>query len=319
MPVGVLRSCLNQQSLQIPVERCFIPGNLTYLTWYPFSLSASCKSWHCDVFPDLSSPSITTRHPRFFRVDAIDMMNSAWDTFTNHWGAGGSYRLDRMPRPRNLPNVFELDNHSNCVFDTKAFMEGTNGEISRLPTEMLSFTLTQLKLSPRTNLRLGTLLGQGRPPITTPHYVVPTSRGIVPHLSHDIMQRQTSISMAHVALEDCKTIVLLEQLSLTLCLQMMTSCRKITKSPSFRDACVCEWIATASVHCTSREGTIYSRASENTRHPMPYFKHKLGNFCINVGRVQVSGCGGLHQGLQLFARGYQCQSSRSDGKRQKQR
>jgi hypothetical protein len=117
-----------------------------------------------------------------------------------------------MPRPRNLPNIFELENHSNCVFDTKAFMEGTNGDISRLPTEMLSFTLRQLKLSPQTNLRLGTLLRQGRPPITTPHYVVPTSRGIVPHLSHDILQRHTSISVAHVALEDCKTIVLLEQL-----------------------------------------------------------------------------------------------------------
>ncbi len=68
---------------------------------------------------------------------------------------------------------------------------------------MLSFSLAHAKPS-TIGPRAGQLTRVGRKAIKTPHYVVTTSRGVVPHISHDTMQKHTSVSSVYLALEDCK-------------------------------------------------------------------------------------------------------------------
>ncbi|ETI24612.1 hypothetical protein G647_03981 [Cladophialophora carrionii CBS 160.54] len=70
-----------------------------------------------------------------------------------------------------------------------------------LPDEMLRFVLQHFPAS-ECAARLGQLTLRGRKPISTPHYVVPTSRGVIPHLSHDNVQKHTKISAVYVPLED---------------------------------------------------------------------------------------------------------------------
>ncbi len=52
--------------------------------------------------------------------------------------------------------------------------------------------------------RLGLLQFPGRMPIQTPHYIAISSRGVVPHLTQDMMQDQTSITGIYAGLEDCE-------------------------------------------------------------------------------------------------------------------
>ncbi|KAL2825962.1 tRNA-guanine(15) transglycosylase-like protein [Aspergillus cavernicola] len=71
----------------------------------------------------------------------------------------------------------------------------------QLADKMFNFTLsgsTASVLAPR----LGRLAMAGRKPISTPHYIPLTSRGVVPHLSHDVMQDNTSIGSLFIGLED---------------------------------------------------------------------------------------------------------------------
>ncbi|KIX09660.1 uncharacterized protein Z518_00741 [Rhinocladiella mackenziei CBS 650.93] len=81
-------------------------------------------------------------------------------------------------------------------------MEHMNGtSLPQLPEEMLKFVLQHAAAS-ETSARLGQLTFRGRPPISTPYYIVPTSRGVVPHLSQDNLQKHTGISAVFVPLED---------------------------------------------------------------------------------------------------------------------
>lgn len=41
--------------------------------------------------------------------------------------------------------------------------------------------------------------------IETPHYVAVTSRGVVPHVSPDVLRKHTRIGAAYFGLEDCKS------------------------------------------------------------------------------------------------------------------
>ncbi|RAL09147.1 tRNA-ribosyltransferase family protein [Aspergillus homomorphus CBS 101889] len=66
------------------------------------------------------------------------------------------------------------------------------------PQEMLKFTSTASILTPR----LGRLAVAGRKPISTPHYIPLTSRGVVPHITQDVMRDQTAIGSVFVGLED---------------------------------------------------------------------------------------------------------------------
>ncbi|KAL4759450.1 tRNA-ribosyltransferase family protein [Aspergillus foveolatus] len=69
---------------------------------------------------------------------------------------------------------------------------------------MLNFSISRSSaavLSPR----LGRLTIAGRKPILTPHYIPLTSRGVVPHLAHDVMRDNTSIGSLYIGLEDFPT------------------------------------------------------------------------------------------------------------------
>ncbi len=71
--------------------------------------------------------------------------------------------------------------------------------------EGMNFSL----LSPSTTRmapRLARLALKGRNAINTPHYVAITSRGVVPHLSQDMVKKHTNLGGAYVALEDCKLL-----------------------------------------------------------------------------------------------------------------
>jgi queuine tRNA-ribosyltransferase len=51
--------------------------------------------------------------------------------------------------------------------------------------------------------RVGTLALAGRQAIATPNLVPLTSRGTVPHISHDMVRKETSINSLYIGLEDC--------------------------------------------------------------------------------------------------------------------
>jgi queuine tRNA-ribosyltransferase len=52
--------------------------------------------------------------------------------------------------------------------------------------------------------RFGRLSIQGRRDIETPNFFAVTSRGVVPHLTPDVLSAYTQIGGVHMALEDCK-------------------------------------------------------------------------------------------------------------------
>lgn len=54
--------------------------------------------------------------------------------------------------------------------------------------------------------RLGKLSLPGRNTIDTPTLTAVTSRGVVPHLTPEVVSKYTSISTAYMALEDCMKI-----------------------------------------------------------------------------------------------------------------
>ncbi|OAL38077.1 hypothetical protein AYO20_02529 [Fonsecaea nubica] len=81
-------------------------------------------------------------------------------------------------------------------------MEHVGGaSLTQTPDDMFKFVLQQTSI-PECASRLGQLTLRGRHSISTPHYVVPTSRGVVPHLSQDNLQKHTNISAVYVPLED---------------------------------------------------------------------------------------------------------------------
>lgn len=53
--------------------------------------------------------------------------------------------------------------------------------------------------------RLGRLSIQGRRDLETPNFFAVTSRGVVPHLTPDLISAHAHIGGVHMALEDCKS------------------------------------------------------------------------------------------------------------------
>lgn len=78
-----------------------------------------------------------------------------------------------------------------------------HGSMAQLPDEMLRFVVESGTHS-LPGPRVGQLLARGRPPIATPHYAPATSRGVVPHLSPDVLEKHTAISAVYMGLEDCE-------------------------------------------------------------------------------------------------------------------
>lgn len=54
--------------------------------------------------------------------------------------------------------------------------------------------------------RLGKLALPGRRAIDTPNFTAVTSRGVVPHLTPDIVSKYTFLNSAYMALEDCMMV-----------------------------------------------------------------------------------------------------------------
>jgi queuine tRNA-ribosyltransferase subunit QTRTD1 len=81
--------------------------------------------------------------------------------------------------------------------------ERTADRLSRLPPEMLAFTLKQA-VSNTVGPRVGELLRKGRAAINTPHYIATASRGVVPHVSPDVLAKSTAVSAVYMPLEDCE-------------------------------------------------------------------------------------------------------------------
>ncbi|KAK5038087.1 hypothetical protein LTS07_001555 [Exophiala sideris] len=83
-------------------------------------------------------------------------------------------------------------------------MEDANGAPVVQPSEdMLKFVLQQHATASESAARIGQLALRSRPSINTPNYMVPSSRGVIPHLSQDSLQKHTRISAVYVPLEDC--------------------------------------------------------------------------------------------------------------------
>jgi queuine tRNA-ribosyltransferase len=58
--------------------------------------------------------------------------------------------------------------------------------------------------SEQSGARLGHLVLKDRKPIETPNFLAITSRGVVPHLTPDVVLEHTQFSGVHLALEDCE-------------------------------------------------------------------------------------------------------------------
>lgn len=84
-------------------------------------------------------------------------------------------------------------------------------KLHRLPDEMLTFEV----LKPAASLapRLGRLSIPGRATLNTPHHIAITSRGVVPHLAHDVLRKHTDINSLYFALEDCELPPTLDSLN----------------------------------------------------------------------------------------------------------
>lgn len=57
--------------------------------------------------------------------------------------------------------------------------------------------------------RLGKLSVKGRHDVETPNFFSVTSRGVIPHLTPDVISSHTHIGGVHIALEDCKGVFFL--------------------------------------------------------------------------------------------------------------
>jgi len=82
----------------------------------------------------------------------------------------------------------------------------TAEDAASLPTEMLSFVLRHGEFA-KAGLRLGEVALQGRPPFSTPAFIAATSRGVIPHVTQDVLSKLMSIPAAYIGLEDCEHIL----------------------------------------------------------------------------------------------------------------
>jgi hypothetical protein len=55
--------------------------------------------------------------------------------------------------------------------------------------------------------RVGTLCVKERKELETPNYIALTSRGVVPHISPDVLNEHTDFSGVLTAIEDCKCLI----------------------------------------------------------------------------------------------------------------
>ena len=78
-----------------------------------------------------------------------------------------------------------------------------NGDSADMATTRAGFSILKASAHAPATARLGRLSLPGRKPIDTPNFVAMTSRGVIPHLTPDFVQKSTDFGAAHMALEDC--------------------------------------------------------------------------------------------------------------------
>jgi queuine tRNA-ribosyltransferase subunit QTRTD1 len=62
---------------------------------------------------------------------------------------------------------------------------------------------------PTSGARLGRLAVEGRKALETPGFIAVTSRGVVPHMTPDVIAAHAQFGGVHMALEDCRSHVIL--------------------------------------------------------------------------------------------------------------
>jgi queuine tRNA-ribosyltransferase subunit QTRTD1 len=71
------------------------------------------------------------------------------------------------------------------------------------------FTVTAVDESEdHQSARCGELTLPGRKIVETPNFIAVGSRGVVPHVTPDVLLQHTSLGGVHMALEDCKNIII---------------------------------------------------------------------------------------------------------------
>lgn len=111
---------------------------------------------------------------------------------------------------RSFPMVFYILHRRCCLrpfrrgsYQLCAVMLGTMAPKNTYTSTTLRFDLSEVSSSGCV-LRRGRLSLKGREPIDTPHYLPPSSRGCVPHITQDTARSNTGIKGIYVALEDCE-------------------------------------------------------------------------------------------------------------------
>lgn len=80
----------------------------------------------------------------------------------------------------------------------------------QIESRTLSFSISTESCNTE-GARIGTLVTSNGRPIATPHYVAISSRGVVPHLTHDLLSKQHDVPAVYAALEDCKCAVVTQK------------------------------------------------------------------------------------------------------------
>lgn len=151
---------------------------------------------------------------------------------------------------------------------------------------MLNFAFTQQKSS-NIGPRLGQLRCGGRKAIETPNYVTTTSRGVVPHVSHDTLQRHTAVSSIYLGLEDCKLPHFASAACADSCLQFPFSHRKTNTSCSYlQNTSKREGVTTLQVHRSTRWRSYHSRASTFSSSPMSSPQYWVSDIDMHIRGIQ---------------------------------
>lgn len=103
------------------------------------------------------------------------------------------------PRTFFLPPIGSQPTHTIAHF----WVSSTNiMDPSTMPAHRMSFSVVGSS-APILAPRVGKLAIASRNAISTPHYIPLTSKGTVPHITHDLVQKETAINSLYVGLEDC--------------------------------------------------------------------------------------------------------------------
>lgn len=65
------------------------------------------------------------------------------------------------------------------------------------------FSIQQCQSTTDDEARVGKLELPGRQPIQTPNFLANTSRGVIPHISPDVIDPQAPVAGVFTAIEDC--------------------------------------------------------------------------------------------------------------------